>query len=211
MRYRRNERPRHWKHKIWIVLPVLGLVAGGYLLWLIYSPAMSPPKPKPSAEWREPVPTERIELTEQRVYIPRLNLNLVYDTKERALHSGLWHRYPERGDPVSGGNFILAGHRFRLGFLPGETVRRSPLYHLSKIEIGDYIYADFNGKRYRYEVVKKYSVKPTQTEIEAPSDEAKMTLYSCTFKGEADGRDVLEAKLVSEDIDPAAELQLRKE
>lgn len=195
---------------MWIILPVLGLLAGGYLLLLIYSPAISPPEPQPSVKWNEPVPTERAELTEQRVYIPRLNLNLVYDSEERILDAGLWHRYPERGDPAAGGNFILAGHRFQLGFLPGETKRKSPLYHINKMQEGDYIYVDHQGVRYQYEITKKYTVKPTQTEIEALSNEAKMTLYSCTFKGEADGRDVLEAKLIAKDVDPAAELMLRK-
>lgn len=195
--------------KLWIVLPVVGVLAGLYLLLLINSPAINPPIPKPQSQWNEPVPQEEAKLTEQRVYIPRLSLNLEYDNNQKILNSGLWHRFSERGNPEQGGNFIVAGHRFEIGLTPGETRRKSPLYHINKIEVGDYIYADFNGQRYQYEVTKKYTVKPDQTEIEALSNEAKMTLYTCTFKGEADGREVLEAKLIAKDIDPAAELVLR--
>jgi sortase A len=172
----------------------------------LYSPAISPPSPK--SPWNEPVQQHAAELAEQRLYIPRLSLNLQYESDQRVLNNGLWHRYPERGEPEKGGNFILAGHRFELGLTPGETRRKSPLYHIDKIQVGDYIYADFNGKRYQYEITRRYTVKPNQTEIEAPSDTPKMTMYTCTFKGTSDGREVLEAKLIESDVDPAAKLLL---
>lgn len=196
--------------KLWIVLPVTGLLAGLYLLLLVYSPALNSPRPKPQSQWSEPVSRERAKLTEQRLYIPRLSLNLVYDDNQSILANGLWHRFPERGDPKQGGNFIVAGHRFEIGLTPGETRRKSPLYHINKIEAGDYMYVDFSGQRYQYEVTKKYTVKPNQIEIEAPSSNAKMTVYTCTFKGETDGREVLEAKLIAKDVDPAAELAIRR-
>jgi sortase A len=107
------------------------------------------------------------------------------------LDNGAWHRHPERGDPEKGGNFILAAHRFELGPTPSETQRKSPLYHIDKVEVDDDIQIDFNGKRYDYRVAERLAVKPTQTEIEAPSDVAKLTLYTCTLGGETDGREVL--------------------
>jgi sortase A len=199
---------RKWLIKwLWIVVPLILTVSGLYLLLLVMSPINSPP-PKPSKEsWNEPVPTAP-NLHEQRVYIPRLSLNLLYAEGQASLNDGLWHRYPERGNPENGGNFILAGHRFELGLTPGETKRKSPLYHMDKMLVGDYIYADFNGKRYQYKVTTRYKVEPTQIEIEAPSNTAKMTLYSCTFKGQADGREVVEATLVAKSVDPKNDLAL---
>jgi sortase A len=190
---------------LWIIVPIIAATGGLYLFLLVASPALSPP-PKPSkTSWNEPVPAVP-GLHEQRVYIPQLSLNLLYADGQSALNDGLWHRYPGRGDPEKGGNFILAGHRFELGLTPGETKRKSPLYHLDKVAVGDYIYADFNGKRYQYKVTARYKVKPTQIEIEAPSNTAKMTLYSCTFKGSADGREVIEAMLVAKNVDPKIKL-----
>jgi sortase A len=158
------------------------------------------------AQWNAPV-SHTPGLTEQRIYIPRLKLNLTYKTgNATVLRDNAWHRFPERGDPEKGGNFILAGHRFEIGLTPGETRHRSPFYHINKVEIGDYVYSDFNGQRYQYKVTRKYTVKPTQTEIEAPSTTAIMTLYTCTLKGQSDGREVLEATLIKKDVDPNAEL-----
>lgn len=65
-----------------------------------------------------------------------------------------------------------------------------------------------NGRRYQYEITKKYEVKPTQIEIEASSNEAKLTLYTCTLQGENDGREVFEAKLLKVDIESDKQLEV---
>ena len=203
-RYHLDVRPSRLGGKLWLILPVIGLTAGAYLLLLTTAPEIYNP-PSPKSDWN--VPVERIKITEQRLYLPRLKLNLAYKSgDQRVLRDNIWHRFPERGDPEKGGNFILAGHRFEIGLTPRETKRRSPFYHLNQVVDGDFIFVDFNGKRYKYQVVRKYTVKPNQTEIEAASDTPKMTLYTCTLKGEADGREVIEAKQIEADVDPAEDL-----
>lgn len=148
-------------------------------------------------------PTKQIEVralpkpTGDRIYIPKIGVDVPIATGEKALNDGAWHRFPERGDPEKGGNFILAAHRFEIGLTPGETMRKSPFYHINKLDIGDQVLVDYGGKRYGYQITSHQSVKPTQTEIEAPlsdTEEPHMTLYTCTFKGEADGREVYYAK-----------------
>lgn len=194
--------------KLWLALAVVAALSGAYLLLIVFAPSKAPaPSTSASDNWNEPVPN--VQLTEDRIYIPRLSLNLLYKSGgQKVLRDALWHRFPERGDPEKGGNFILAGHRFEIGLTPGETKRRSPLYHITKIKVGDYLYADTKGKRYQYEVTRIYEVSPHQTEIEASSETPKMTLYTCTLKGEADGREVVEAKLIASDVDPAGQLML---
>lgn len=196
-----------WKKKFWLLPPVFVCMTGLYLLVLVITPAL--PSPQPLKNWNEPV-SKKVEVTDQRLYIPRLSLNLKYGDTENSLNDGLWHRHPDRGNPEAGGNFILAGHRFSLAPTPSETYRKSPLYYADKLEVDDYLYADFNGKRYRYTITKKFEVKPTQIEIEAPSKEPKITLYTCTLGGENDGREVIEAKLSKVDIDPNKELELHE-
>lgn len=175
------------------------------MLWLsLGSTVYIPSSPK---AWNIPVPKEAAQLKENRLYIPKLKLNLTYKSGDRSvLRDNIWHRFPERGDPEKGGNFILAGHRFEIGLTPGEVKRKSPFYHIKLLNAGDKIYADFSGKRYEYEITKSFSVAPTQVEIEAESKEPKMTLYTCTLKGEKDGREVIEARLVRKDIDPSMQL-----
>lgn len=150
-------------------------------------------------------PVERIdakslpEPSEDRIYIPKIGISVpLVSGGPEALEQGAWHRFPERGNPVDDGNFIVSAHRFSLGATPGQTRRKSPFYHIDKLAVGDQIIVDFQGKRYGYEITEEKQVTPTQVEIEAPSDEPKLTLYTCTLKGESDGREVFIAKPLGE-------------
>ena len=193
---------------IWLIVALILLGSGLYVVSLLLAPIRGA-APFVSSGWNQPV--QQGMLHDQRLYIPRLQLNLPYAAgDESVLNDAVWHRYPERGDPEKGGNFILAGHRFVMGLTPGETRRKSPFYAINTVKVGDYLYVDFNGRRYQYEVTRHYEVKPTQVDIEAESVQPKMTLYTCTFGGETDGRDVLEAKLVQKDVDPTHPLVVNK-
>lgn len=131
-----------------------------------------------------------------RIQIAKLGIEVPFfgGTDVKLLEKGAWHRFPERGDPVKGGNFILSAHRFHLGLTPQGTRTRSPFYNLNKLAPGDDIKVFFQGQTYTYQVTRRYKIKPNQVSIEAPSTEAKMTLYSCTMAGPQDGREVIEAK-----------------
>jgi sortase A len=130
-----------------------------------------------------------------RLQIAKINLEVPIFTgnSEAVLEKGVWNRWPERGNPIIGGNFILSAHRFELGFTPSQTRQKSPFFNIHKLEVGDSLRVFYEGKWYGYKINKKYSVKPTALYIENPSDYAKLTLYSCTLNGSADGRDVIEA------------------
>ena len=67
-------------------------------------------------------------------------------------------------------------------------------YHIDKLAVGDKIVIDYIGTRYGYEIEKIFTVKPTQVEIEAPSTDAKLTLYTCELDGSDAGRVVVVAK-----------------
>lgn len=180
------------------IIAFLMVIGGAYVLLLCYAPKLSTiPFIMPD------IP--RVSYTavgDDRLYIPKIDVNKDFMTGgEGVLDRHVWHRFAERGDPERGGNFILAAHRFQFAFWPGETVARSPFYNLNLLEPGDPIYVDYHGKRYKYEVVKRYTVRPDDTYIENVSEEPKMTLYSCTLKGSEDGREVVEARVVERDLD----------
>ena len=142
----------------------------------------------------EPKPGDNI------LYIPKIGLEVPFlPGDDSVMEQGAWHRYPERGDPETGGNFILSAHRFIMKWTPGATMDSSPFYNVGKLNVGDQFIVDYKGKRYNYEITKKYGVKPTDIAIEDPVKDkikdAKLTLYSCTLKGSDDGREVFEAKL----------------
>lgn len=171
------------------IAAALLLIAGLYLALLLLSPQATYFNPSRQNNLAQ-APTSQ----QNRLLIPKINLDIPYQTGgAEVLNTMAWHRHPDRGNPEKGGNFILSGHRFEIGLTPGETIQKSPFYHLDKLAIGDEILVDYNNRRYTYHISEKFTVKPTQTEIEAPSTTAKLTLYTCTLGGAADGREVLVA------------------
>ncbi len=185
-----------WKPLAWVV-PVLLVAAGGYILFTALSPSLINVPLLDSGNTAET--EERLQSKPgtygDRLFIPQIGVDVaILVGNESVLDKGAWHRKPENGDPITGGNFVLSAHRFEMGLTPQQTRAKSPFYNIGNLQVGAQIFVDYKGERYGYEITKKYSVKPTQVEIEAPSEQPKMTLYSCTLEGSADGRDVLEAK-----------------
>ena len=189
--------PKELLRKALLVLSIGGLAGGIYLLILTMTPNI------PILFPVEPIDAKSLpEPSGDRVYIPKIGVNVSLATGgPEALDKGSWHRFPERGDPIKGGNFIVSAHRFSIGATPGQTRQKSPFYHADKLEIGDQLLVDFQGKRYGYEIISHNEVKPNQTENEAPlleGEDPKLTLYTCTLKGESDGREVYVAKPLGE-------------
>jgi sortase A len=191
-----NERRFPVKSTVITIIALALLAAGGYILLLSMTPKLSifyPSQPMDVSALEAPKPAEN------RIIIPSINVDIPYgDDGEAALDRGAWWRHPERGNPEKGGNFIIAAHRFSIQPTPQATVEKSPFYHLDKVKVGDPIIVDYNGKRYGYKISKQYTVTPTQTEIEAESEEPKLTLYSCELGGADAGRVVFEAMPVGE-------------
>jgi sortase A len=182
------------KKRLRLVLPILLLASGIYLLIVALAPSL-PPIPIPEVKVQQFLASPP-QINENRLYIPQINVDvaIVEGTAETALDKGAWHRKPENGNPEKGGNFVVSAHRFEMGLTPQQSREKSPFYHIDKIQVGEKIYVNYNKKRYTYEVARKYKVDRNQVSIEAPSAEPKMTLYSCDLRGEAAGREVIEAR-----------------
>ena len=175
---------------VFTLIAFILLGGGGYLLALVVAPTVAPiMSMKPIIVNALPAPAP----ADNRIVIPKIGVNIAYSIGAAALENGAEWRYPERGDPDTGGNFIIAAHRFTLAPTPTETIRKSPFYNIDKLVVGDKIVVDYKGIRYGYEVAKIFNVKPEQIEIEAPSEDDKLTLYSCELSGAEAGRDVIVA------------------
>lgn len=172
------------------------LVFGGiYIIAIALSPQLMPltTSPTDNATIKLLQSTEQ-NLTEQRLYIPKLDVNVSYDTGDRStLERGAWWRQPQNGNPRDGGNFVLSAHRFIMGLTPKQTLRKSPFYNIDKLKVGDEIIVDYQGKRYSYQISQVFAVTPDAIEIEKRTDQPQLTLYSCTLGGSADGREVIVA------------------
>lgn len=181
----------NWRRRLALILAFVLFGVGVYLLLLTLSP-------------KAPVLPSKIDLNTQddaddqrdRIQIERINLEVPFfaGTDASTLEKGVWWRFPDRGSPTMGGNFILSAHRFFLGYTPQGTREKSPFYRLNEVQQGDKIRVFYKDKWYEYEVTKNYAVDRTAVEIEDQTEEAKMTLYTCSLAGEADGRVVVDAK-----------------
>jgi sortase A len=181
--------------KIMTVVGVLLFCSGLYLLTLVGAPVIMPYVMSSSID---PAKLESPKQNDNRIIIPKIGVNISYGEGEKSLNNGAWWRYPERGNPEKGGNFILAAHRFEIQPTPQATWEKSPFYRIEQLSIGDEVIVDYNGKRYGYKIDERKDVKPDQIEIEAASQTPKLTLYSCTLGGAKDGRIVLIAKPLGE-------------
>lgn len=185
---------KNLKRLLWLAVPLSLLLAGIYLLVNVLAPSL--PDLRPSIVKLKLQALDSKPSDENRLYMPGINVDvaIVEGDTSAVLEKGAWHRKPQNGNPEKGGNFVLSAHRFELGITPQQTRDKSPFYNIDKVQLGEKIYVDYNKKRYTYEVTKKYKVDRNAIAIEDPSDVAKMTLYSCDLRGEAAGREVIEAK-----------------
>lgn len=185
------------KHpRLALVLPVIAVImigGGVYILSLVASPSLAPLLvQKPITVSALPAP----EKTENRLVIPKLGINIAYAPGIESLDRGAQWRHPERGNPVDGGNFIIAAHRFSIQPTPMGTIEKSPFYSIDQLAANDKIIIDYKGTRYAYKIDKIFDVKHTQTEIEAASETPLLTLYSCELGGSEAGRIVITASLI---------------
>ncbi|MBL8159018.1 class E sortase [Candidatus Saccharibacteria bacterium] len=184
------------KNALWIIVPCLTAGIGIYILITAFSPSfIVVPFSDEQARVEERL-NSKPGIFGNRLYIPQINVDvaIVEGNDESVLDRGAWHRQPQNGNPEKGGNFVLSAHRFLMGWTPQETRAKSPFYNIGRLKVGDQLFVDYKGSRYAYKITRKYEVKPTAVEIEAKSEKAKLTLYSCTLEGAADGRDVIEAE-----------------
>lgn len=175
------------------VVALTMILAGIYTLATSFSPWLQAQliDPTNNATTQRLAETPEEKITENRLYIPKIDINLPYNTGgAETMEHGAWWRKPENGNPAKGGNFVLSAHRFIMGLTPEQTLRKSPFYNVDRLRNGDEIIIDYSGKRYIYTISDIFEVKPEDVHIENRTDKPQLTLYSCTLGGAKDGRNV---------------------
>lgn len=133
----------------------------------------------------KPVPQEN------RIVIPSAGIDapIVEGNSPRVLFSGAWRR-PGTSIPPAGGNTVITAHNFY------RTSAANFFYTLEDVAIDDEIIVFWEGKEYRYKTVETIIVKPDKIDIESPTTEPTLTLYTCTPRLTAANRFVVRAKFV---------------
>lgn len=127
---------------------------------------------------------------ENRLVVPSINVDIriTEGPDVSALLQGGWRR-PHTSTPDSGGNTVIAGHRFLY-----TSTNASYFYNLDKVKTGDPIIIYWKGKEYNYNVTETKQVQATDVEIEDNTPDTRLTLYTCTPLWTAKDRLVVIAK-----------------
>ncbi len=138
-----------------------------------------------------PMPTTPAVNHDNQLVIPAMLFDgpVFEGTTMSTLNKGAW-RVPYTSTPDKGGNTVIIGHRFTY------TSPKGTFYHLDQVHAGDEIGLFWNDKKYIYKVRATKEVPPTATEVEAPTADPILTLYTCTPLWNPKDRLVVVADLV---------------
>lgn len=154
-------------------------------------------------------PTAAVQVgPEPKLIIPKINVDVpaVYGvgsdhaSQMAAMEKGVAHFAIPGANSIPGqiGNTVLAGHSSN--DLLDNGSYKFIFVQLDKLNTGDMIYANYEGKRYSYSVTKKEVVKPSEVaKLTYPADKPVMTLITCVPIGTADKRLLVTAEQVSPD------------
>ena len=112
------------------------------------------------------ITTNDVGLT--RLTIPRIDLDVVIaeGTSARSLALGPGH-LTNTAIPGDTGNAVIAAHR--------DTYFR----HIAELRVGEDIYIQRNGRKYRYVVTGRKIVSPEDVSVLESSPESRLTLITC--------------------------------
>jgi sortase A len=168
-----TQKQLHWLNNIisWVVIAL-----AFYILFTPFLPdaeyhiSKTVRAASPSVEKKAELPPK-----ENRLIIPEIGVNapILESESPDVLDKGIWRR-PNTSTPDMGGNTVLVGHRFM--YTSGQTT----FYLLPKMKVGDTITVYWNKAKYSYIVKNMEVVPPTAIEVEAPTTEPMLTLYTCT-------------------------------
>lgn len=126
---------------------------------------------------------------ENRIVIPSIQLNepiLESNSIDIINKGGTWRR-PQSSTPDDNSNTVIVGHRYY-----GSNV--STFYHLDKVQVGQKLALYWNGQERLYEVTESKVVDPSAVDIEEPTQDKRLTIYTCTPIWTAKNRLVIIAK-----------------
>ena len=146
-----------------------------------------------------------------KLIIPKINVDVpvVYGvgsdgaSQMKAMERGVAHFSIPGANAVPGqyGNTVLSGHSSNDLFDGGDY--KFIFAQLDKLKEGDVIYANYNGVRYTYNIVRTEVVLPSEvSKVQTGTDKPMLTLITCTPLGTAEKRLLVFAEQVSPD--PAA-------
>lgn len=206
------ERARKSRHFIPIISAVVAVVVVAFLQYnqIIIANVqayVSPGAIDPQNIVVDPNASTQVS-SDPRLIIPKINVDVPviynvgydHDSQMAAMQKGVAHFAIPGANSVPGqlGNTVFSGHSSNDLFDPGDY--KFIFAQLDKMQLGDTIYANYNGTRYTYTVTKKEVVKPTNVNSLLGMDSKPyLTLITCTPLGTATNRLLVKAEQVAPD------------
>ena len=140
------------------------------------------------------------------ITIPKIGVEVpvVYDepkvdeaSYQNALERGVV-RLGTTANPGTKGNVVIGGHSSNNVFNAGKY--KYVFVNLKRLDVGDIVYLNFEGKRYTYKVTSaKKIITPKETSVLNPTEKPTVTLFTCDPPGTNVNRLIVQA----EQIDPS--------
>jgi len=141
-----------------------------------------------------PLPTATTTYTiDSRLVIPSIQMNLKImnvDDIHKVSH-GAWH-VPDSSTPNLGGNTVIIGHRISLA---GGVQKPWDFFYLPEVKVGDSIVLYWKGVKYNYTVIRTSVEDPNDSDIESPTTDNILTVYTCYPLWTTDYRFAIQARL----------------
>lgn len=186
---------RHVRKFNWALLLCI-ILLNGYMVVLPFLPQVTYRVDQIFSEPdRVDTPEQRAGISREgdRVIIPKIDLDkkIWFGDNELLVDKGVWH-IPRSSTPDKRSNTVLVAHRWSY-----KNPEAAVFYHLDKVEVGDPVMTVYGGKLYTYKVTEKKIVDPTDVYVEEPTEDERLTLYTCTPLWSTRQRLVLVASLES--------------
>ncbi len=142
-----------------------------------------------------PLPTATTTYSkDDRLVIPSIQMNLKImnvDDIHKVSHGG-WH-VPESSTPNLGGNTVIIGHRISLA---GGVQKPWDFFYLPDVKVGSSMTLYWKGVKYNYTVTKVSVEDPDNSDIESPTSDNTLTVYTCYPLWTTDYRFAIQGTLV---------------
>jgi sortase A len=190
---------------------LFGLGIGGLVIFIFlfsfFNDRIIAPFIQPSRNVQNiPIITTGTVGSDPLVIIPKINVEIpvVYDVStvdessvDTGLERGVVH-YADTALPGQDGNVVIVGHSSNNILNPGKYKFAFTLLH--DLQNGDTFYLQKDGKRYTYQVYKRYIVSPSDVSVLGLADKpATATLITCDPPGTSNNRLVVTAQQISPD------------
>jgi len=162
--------------KLGLIVAIIFICTGLFILYEILAPEIAYQIDKPDEKQMIEYIESEIELTENRLIIPSIGVDMEIGEHERHLDFGGWvQEINDEGIPN-----LIAVHRFGFNSLTAEEKVKQTLYHVNKLNEGDVIYLVWDKVLYEYEV------KGIVSGVNNPEVKADLVIYTCRFVSSRD-------------------------